>query len=256
MPSLPKRAPGTARRAESSRVAIQHLRPQESGYPSRLLSLDRPPALWLAGDPGALSAPLVAIVGSRAAGRKSLELAHELARRLSACGIGVVSGLALGTDGAAHRGCLEGPSPTVAVLGCGLRRLYPDAHRALAREIVAAGGAVISEQDPDTTVKPWMLVRRNHTVCALAQAVVAVESSADGGTMHACRFAIELGRPLWVSRENSGEGGRLLLEAEAGELQRRSKPMKGLRAEGGPFAQAFEDPELLAAKLAGFCATG
>lgn len=192
------------------------------------------------------------MVGSRRAAAASLDLAHELSYLLSLRGIGVVSGLALGVDAAAHGGCLGGPAPTVAVPGSGLRRIHPRENRPLAEAIMASGGALVSELGPDRPVSPGALVRRNHTICALARAVVVAESGACGGTMHAARFAIDLGRPLWVPRAGSGEGGRLLLEAGAERLREASPQMRGLRAEGGPFARGFDDARKLAAELAAF----
>ena len=109
-------------------------------YPRRLAAIaDPPPVLWVAGRRGLLDSLGVALVGSRAGSPYACEVAERLGSELAAQGVTVISGLARGVDGAAHRGGLEGPASTAAVLGCGIDVVYPREHAALVREIVAKG---------------------------------------------------------------------------------------------------------------------
>ena len=123
----------------------------DEAYPSRLRSIDLPPpVLYLHGDPAALDrSRSVAIVGTRRPTEAGRATAGHIADGVAALGATVVSGLALGIDGAAHAAAVRAGAPTVAVIGGGHERLYPSAHRALARSIAAGGGTVLSES-PDT----------------------------------------------------------------------------------------------------------
>jgi DNA processing protein len=112
------------------------------------------------GDAGAPTDPGVAVVGARSCSAYGAQVARTLARELGAAGVVVVSGLARGVDGEAHRGALEGGGRTVAVLGCGIDRDYPRSHAELARRIVASG-AVVSEYEPGIEPAPWRFPARN-----------------------------------------------------------------------------------------------
>lgn len=115
-------------------------------YPALLAELnDAPPLLFVAGDPGLLERPQLAMVGSRRASRAGLDTAQAFARSLAGGGFVITSGLALGIDGAAHQGALEAGGATVAVLGTGLQRIYPQRHVGLAERIAEQGGALVSE---------------------------------------------------------------------------------------------------------------
>lgn len=145
---------------------------------------------------GTISRPLVAIVGTRNPSPEAAEAAFTVARMLAARGIGVVSGLALGIDGAAHRGCLAGGGRTVAVLGHGLDApLYPPPHRALA-EVIAGRGALVSPFEPEVTVTRATLLARNRWIAALARAVWVVQTGAPGGALSAAAHARSLGIPV------------------------------------------------------------
>jgi len=165
-------------------------------YPEPVAALrDAAPLLAVRGDPAWLRVPLVAIVGARIATPYGLGVARRLARDLAAAGVGVVSGLAHGIDAAAHRGALEGGGPTLAVLGCGPERVYPAAHRALARE-VAARGALVSELPPGAPPLKHHFPLRNRLISALAEAVVVVEARARSGTRITAEHALEQGREV------------------------------------------------------------
>jgi DNA processing protein len=164
-------------------------------FPAALLTLsDMPPAVWYRGVLGALDAPAVAIVGSRAASDVSLETAARLAADLAARGIVVVSGLARGVDSAAHRGALRA-GRTIAVLGSGLDRIYPREHAALAQEIARAG-LVVSEYPPGTPPLAFHFPMRNRLISGLSRAVVVVEASEQSGSLITAACALEQGREV------------------------------------------------------------
>lgn len=183
-------------------------------YPTRLQRVeDAPPTLFVRGE-CAMSPRAAAIVGTRTPSPGALEAANRLAFELAARGVTVVSGLAYGIDGAAHRGalsCMMGE--TIAVLGGGVLRVYPPAHRELAGMITANGwGALVSETHPLADVKPTTLVARNRLISGLSGAVIIIETAIDGGAMHAARRAVEQGRHLYAL-ESSATGNRALLDA-------------------------------------------
>lgn len=170
-----------------------------AGYPPSLAAIPDPPAaLWLRGnaDPSALSGVALAVVGARSCSPYGRAVARSLARDAAAAGATVVSGLARGVDGEAHRGALEGGGITVAVLGCGIDRDYPAAHAELARRIVAEGGLVVSEYEPGVEPSPWRFPARNRIIAGLAQATVVVEARERSGALITADFALEDGREV------------------------------------------------------------
>ena len=169
------------------------------GYPALLRELhDPPPRLYLRGGPvELLDLPAVAIVGARSCSPYGAQVARELARELGAAGVVVVSGLARGVDGEAHRGALAAGGLTVAVLGCGIDRDYPRAHAQLAGRI-AESGAVVSEYPPGVEPSPWRFPARNRIVAGLARATVVVEARERSGALITADFALELGRDVFA----------------------------------------------------------
>jgi DNA processing protein len=160
-------------------------------YPHAFLSEPEPPPVVFA--QGSLAAAVgvsVAIVGTRRATSTGLDVATELGEDLTASGVAVVSGLARGVDGAAHRGALlaGGPAPPVAVIGTGLDRAYPAQHRRLQSE-VAAAGVVLTEAAPGARVEKWRFPARNRLIAALASVVVVVESHRRGGALITAELA-------------------------------------------------------------------
>ena len=152
-------------------------------YPPRLAALpDAAPLLWVRGDPSALSAPAVAVVGSRAASAYGLAVARRLGRDLARAGLVVTSGLARGVDAAAHRGALEAGGRTLAFLACGLDRAYPAEHARLADEI-AASGAVATEHAPGTPPRRPYFPLRNRLLAGSALALVVVEARERSGSL-------------------------------------------------------------------------
>jgi len=142
------------------------------------------------------SGPAVAIVGARAASGDGMRHAHALGKHLAARGVHVVSGGALGIDGAAHRGALAGGGATTVVLGSGLDVPYPVRHAPLFAAIVAAGGALVSMFPNHTQPRPAYFPQRNVLIAALVDAVIVVEADVRSGSLSTARSASELGRRL------------------------------------------------------------
>jgi DNA processing protein len=158
-------------------------------YPANLLKCEgAPPVLFVRGSFDQRDSLAVAIVGTREPQPESAELAYALGCELAARGWAVISGLALGIDAAAHRGALTSGGRTIAVLGSGLRRVYPPVHEELAIQI-AAHGAVISELPPDEQVSAQTLIARNRITSGLSRAVIVVQSGEDSGSMSTARKA-------------------------------------------------------------------
>lgn len=159
---------------------------------------DPPPGLFLRGvaGPELLGRPSVAIVGARACSAYGRQVARSLGRELAAAGLVVVSGLARGVDAEAHRGALEAGGATAAVLGCGIDRDYPAAHRELARQIAEAG-VVLSEYAPGVEPAPWRFPARNRIVAGLCSATVVVEARERSGALITADFALEEGREVF-----------------------------------------------------------
>jgi DNA processing protein len=167
------------------------------GYPARLESdHDKPPILFWRGEPGAVDRPAVAIVGTRRCTGYGSDVARHLGRDLSLAGVSVVSGLALGVDGAAHAGALSaGVAPPIGVVGSGLDVVYPSRHRSLWRR-VGDEGLLLSEAPLGSIPEPWRFPQRNRVIAALATVVVVVESHASGGSLSTVRAATERGIPV------------------------------------------------------------
>ncbi|HEV8397129.1 MAG TPA: DNA-processing protein DprA [Vicinamibacterales bacterium] len=210
-PVLDERARPLLERARETRalaaaLGIEAVAWNDPRYPSRLLTIsDCPPLLWYRGRLGALDGPAVAIVGARSASVAGVEIAERLAADLSARGVAVVSGLARGVDGAAHRGAVRGGT-TVAVMASGADRVYPAEHEGLARDIVRRG-LVISEYPPRTVPLPFRFPQRNRVISGLSDAVVVVEASERSGSLITAACALEQGREV-MAVPGSVLGGR------------------------------------------------
>ncbi len=169
-------------------------------YPDSLREAgDAPWALIGRGGPALLDGldpfAAVTVVGARRATAYGREVSRELGRELGGAGMVVVSGLAFGVDGCAHRGALDAGGRTIAVLGCGSDRAYPAAHRSLWRRICEEG-LVISELPPGATPWRWTFPARNRIMAALAGMTVVVEAAARSGSLITADLAADLGRDL------------------------------------------------------------
>jgi DNA processing protein len=175
------------------------IRLRSASFPPLLAAIhDPPPRLFLRGgaEPEVLGLPAVALVGARACSSYGRSVARSLARDLAAAGLVVVSGLARGVDGEAHRGALDAGGATVAVLGCAFDRDYPAAHAELARRIGATGGLVVSEYEPGVEPAPWRFPARNRIIAGLCRATIVVEARERSGALITADFALEEGRDV------------------------------------------------------------
>ena len=185
-------------------------------YPTRLLDDRAPPALLVwDGDISALECRSVGIVGTRHSTSYGRDTAFAFGSELATLGVSVVSGLALGIDGAAHAGAVSvDGAPPVAVVANGLDRVYPPRHEALWRE-VARRGVVVAEVPMGVRGLPWRFPARNRIIAALSELVVVVESARSGGSMHTVRQADDRGRTVMAVpgpiRAATSEGTNLLI---------------------------------------------
>lgn len=172
----------------------------DPAYPARLRAIEMPPALlFVRGDPAALNARhAVAVVGTRRPTDGGRRTAARIATALARAEALVVSGLAVGIDGAAHAASVEARGPTVAFIGGGHGRLFPNLHDRLADAIVAGGGAVVSEYAPDTEPTKGTFPRRNRLISGAADAVVVVEAGACSGALLTASWALEQGRECFL----------------------------------------------------------
>ena len=171
----------------------------DEDYPPALHTLDpRPPTLYVAGDPAAFRERAVAIVGTRRASGYGLTVAEEIGTDLAAADVVVVSGLALGIDAAAHRAAVAANGRSIAVLPSPLDRIYPPRHRTLARDIVRAGGALVTEVPIGAPVGRPDFARRNRVIAGLAEAVVVVEAPDRSGALLTAAAALAIGRELYA----------------------------------------------------------
>ncbi len=167
-------------------------------YPLLLREIHRPPPiLYVKGDPALLSLPQVAIIGSRRASRGGIEQAEQFATALTRGGFTVTSGMALGIDGAAHRGALKA-GKTIAVLGSGVDVAYPRQHQQLYDDILARGGAIVSEFPPGTGPLRPHFPQRNRIISGLSLGILVIEAAAQSGSLITARLAMEQGREVFA----------------------------------------------------------
>lgn len=189
--------------AYAARLAERGLRflgRSDPAFPPQLRAIHDPPVgLFLRGDADSelLARPAAAIVGARACSPYGGQVARALGRELAAAGLVVVSGLARGIDGAAHRGALEAGGLAVAVLGCGIDRDYPASHRDLARGI-AERGLIVSEYAPGVEPAPWRFPARNRIIAGLSAATIVVEARERSGALITADLALEEGREVFA----------------------------------------------------------
>ncbi len=223
-------------------------------YPAALKAIaDPPPVLWVRGTLAVLRRPTVALVGSRAGTPHARALARELGTDLVARGVTVVSGLARGVDGAAHRGALFGQGATVAILGSGVDTVYPPEHSDLAAGIIDQG-ALVSELPPGTPPRSAHFPLRNRLISGVAQAVVVVEATERSGSLITARLALEQGREVMavpggvVGRRNRGahallkDGAKLVEDVDDILEELRIPSVEGVEA---PADDLEDDPLLV-----------
>ncbi|WP_420239715.1 DNA-processing protein DprA [Telmatobacter bradus] len=232
-------------------------------YPERLKEIyDPPPVLWVRGDVRLLEQPSIAVVGTRHPTPYGSGMAELLARDLAARRVLIVSGMARGIDSCAHKGALAARRPTVAVWGTGIDVVYPKENKKLAEEILAAGGAIVSELPMGTFPAPQNFPRRNRILSGLAVGVLVVEASENSGTRVTARCATDQNRDLyavpgnvtnkgsWTPNTLIKQGAKLVATWEdiwedlpsQVRLELESEPSDGLRIESS--AAILPDPVL------------
>ncbi len=192
-------------------------------YPALLKSIKDPPQiLYIRGDISLLCRPQLAIVGARRATVMGLKLAEEIAAAATRAGLGICSGLALGIDGAAHRGALAAGGDTVAVMATGIERIYPNRHRQLGNEIAEAG-CLVTEFPPGTPPLPPNFPRRNRIISGLSLGVLVVEAALPSGSLITANTAADQGREVfalpWSVAHKGGAGCLHLLRDGAKMVQ-------------------------------------
>jgi DNA processing protein len=192
---------------EAARVAEQqatYLTPEDAEYPGRLLEIyDPPPVLWVRGDTKLLNRAGIAVVGTRQPSPYGSGMAEMISRDLARRGMVVMSGMARGVDTCAHKGALEAGGATVAVWGTGIDVIYPKENKKLAEQIVAQGGAVVSEFPLGTFPAPQNFPIRNRTLSGMSVGVLVVEAAEYSGTRITARCALEQGRDVYAVPGNA-----------------------------------------------------
>ena len=175
---------------------IKQILPHDNDFLQRTAVIDKPAKkLWYIGSIPPPT-PTVAVVGSRKPTSYGRAVNARITGELARHGIVIVSGLAIGHDGLAHRACLDAGGTTVAVLGNGLAHIYPQTNRTLAQRIVQAGGALISEYPPEAPVFPHQFLERNRLISALADIVVVIEAGERSGTLNTASHALTQGKEV------------------------------------------------------------
>jgi DNA processing protein len=248
--ATPFSSPGFGRNPQD--LAVGFL---DAGFPDILRHIPDPPVvLYLRGDPALLGEPSVAVVGARRCTAQGRANARALAGQLAQLGIQVVSGLALGVDGAAHSGVLAarrsglgGEAKTIAVLGGGLRQLYPRRHGQLAAQIIDDGGLLVSEYAHDMPPLAHQFPERNRIISGLSMATVVVEASLNSGSLITARYAAEQGRDVFAMpgpvNNTVSQGCHRLIQQGAGLVAHGKDVLLNIGIEG------IEDIEGTVAKL-------
>ena len=170
-------------------------------FPPQLLEIPEPPEqLYIRGVLPPENAILLAVVGSRKYSNYGKDVCEELIAGLAGFPIAIVSGLALGIDGIAHKAALKAGLATIAIPGSGLNDdvIYPATHFGLAQEILAAGGALLSEFEPDFRAAQWAFPKRNRIMAGLCRAVLIIEAEERSGTLITARLALDYNRDVFV----------------------------------------------------------
>lgn len=168
-------------------------------YPDRLREIfDSPPVLWIRGNVALLSRPCIAVVGTRHPTPYGSGMAEMLSRDLAHRKVVILSGMARGVDTAAHKGALMAKAPTIAVWGTGIDVIYPKENKALAEQIIAGGGAIVSEYRMGTFPAPQNFPRRNRILSGMSVGVLVVEAGENSGTRVTARCAIEQNRDVYA----------------------------------------------------------
>lgn len=180
-------------------MKINKISPDENDFTKILTSVNpKPQALYYIGTLPNKRQPTITIVGTRKPTKYGQEVTHRLAYELARRRVTIVSGLALGIDGIAHRAALEAGGTTLAVLANGLSQITPRTHRQLGIDILAAGGAILSEYEPEVAPAKFRFLERNRLVSGLSDGVLITEAAARSGTLSTAARALEQGKDVFV----------------------------------------------------------
>lgn len=257
-------------RNDCQQAGIRLIGQHHEHFPEALRQIhDAPMLLYALGDTGLLLQDQIGVVGSRNATRAGLDHARKFSAELGRRGLLVTSGLALGIDGAAHAGALDAGHPTVAVVGCGLDRLYPAQHRQLAYRIID-NGLIVSEYPPGTQARAANFPKRNRIISGLSRGVLVVEASLKSGSLITARTALEQGREVFaipgsvhspVARgchQLIRQGARLvetaddILEELGTWWSMQAQPEAGEAVENGPDLAGLDSREIAVFEALGY----
>lgn len=178
---------------------IQILKKNDKNYPERLKYLEgMPEQLYCVGKMPDDHRPTVAIVGARRCSPYGRIQAFKYAKFLSEAGVQIVTGMAVGIDGSANEGALEGETETFAVLGNGPDICYPSSHKGLYDRIIRTGGGIISEYAPGVRAQPWHFPLRNRIISGLSDLVIVVEAKDKSGSLITAGYALEQGKTVYA----------------------------------------------------------
>lgn len=228
-------------------ISLRQLSPDE--YPAGLKEIPKPPEhLWMLGEWPPEGHKKLAVVGSRAATSYGKDMCTRLVTGLAGYPVSIVSGLALGIDALAHRAALNARLHTIAVPGSGLssNAIYPRTNAALAKEILTAGGALLSEHEPDHKAEIQDFPSRNRIMVGLADAVLVIEAAEKSGTLITARLASEYNRELLCvphrATDPTGFGAHLFIRLGATLV---TEPRHILEALGIPVEDRTKNAEIL-----------
>lgn len=223
-------------------LGIRLLLQEDEEYPSLLQEIPSPPlGIYVRGSlPPEES---IAVVGTRKATEEGKETAREFTRRLSEAGLGVVSGLALGIDAAAHQGALQAGGKTWAVLANGLDRIYPGLHVKLGAKILESGGGILSEYPPGSPPLPYRFLERNRIVSGLCRGTLVIEAPENSGALVTAKFALDQNRDVFVipgpAKHPNFRGSHALIRAGAELVTRPEDILLSLRIAEKPAQGTF-----------------
>lgn len=191
-------------------------------YPERLKDIEEPPKrLYLLGNIKLMNEMNIAIVGSRNCSEYGRKYAKKFAKNLAQNGVNIVSGMAIGIDTVAHRGCMEAKGKTIAVLGCGFEKIYPKENKKLFYEILENDGLIISEYEPSVEAQSNFFRKRNRIVSGISLGVLVVEAAYRSGTSITAGYAKRQGRKVYCipsSLENNKGVGTAYLVNKGAKL--------------------------------------
>jgi DNA processing protein len=236
---------------------------RDEAYPERLREIyDPPPLLWIRGNASLLSRPIIAVVGTRHPTPYGTGMAEMLARDLALHGLTILSGMARGVDTAAHKGALAAHKPNIAVWGTGVDVIYPKENKSLAEQIVAGGGAILSELPLGTFPAPQNFPKRNRIISGMSVGVLVIEAAEYSGTRVTARCALEQNREVFavpgnVTNKNAW-GPNLLIKQGAKltsswedvweelptAIRMALEQAEGFASEGTSAASLFQEPPL------------